>query len=219
VRETREFLKHIFTIFHALSPHRFNRMKWLISVLAIVLLGVLGAIGFAYSGAFNVAADEPHSSGFLWLVDTTREQSIQSRAKSVQVPDLKDPDVIMAGGADYNEMCTECHLKPGKHDSELRAGMYPRPPDLTRTHVDPAQAFWIIKHGIKMSGMPAWGATHDDKRMWAMVAFLLQLPRLTPEQYQILSARSDDDADESTGSEDGDDHDHAHEHEHEHEHE
>ncbi len=70
--------------------------------------------------------------------------------------------------------------------------MYPQPPDLSKVKRDPAQTFWIIKHGIKMSGMPAWGATHDDARIWAMVAFLQQLPRLTPEQYQILTARDDE---------------------------
>lgn len=64
---------------------------------------------------------------------------------------------------------------------------------------NPAETFWIIKHGVKMSAMPAWGATHDDRRMWAMVVFLQQLPRLTPAQYQILTARAD-------GEEGGHDH-------------
>jgi mono/diheme cytochrome c family protein len=48
--------------------------------------------------------------------------------------------------------------------------------------------FWVIKHGIKASGMAAWGKTHDDQRIWAMVAFIKQLPTLTPEQYQVLTA-------------------------------
>ena len=103
--------------------------------------------------------------------------------------------MIIAGGADFNEMCTGCHLKPGVEDSELASGMYPRPPSLAKsTRDNPAETFWIIKHGLKMSGMPAWGATHDDDRIWAMVAFLLQLPRLTPAQYQILTARGEGDA-------------------------
>ena len=169
-------------------------MKLVKPLLALAGLGLLGGVLFVYFGAFNVAADEPHSMPFFWLMETTRERSIAMRAKGIEVPPLDDPTMITSGGADYNEMCTGCHLKPGMEDSELRAAMYPQPPDLTKVkRADPAQTFWIIKHGVKMSAMPAWGATHDDARMWAMVAFLQQLPRLTPAQYQILTARSEED--------------------------
>jgi len=165
-------------------------MKLLKTLLVLFVVILLGGVGFVYGGVFNVAADEPHSMPFFWLMEKTRELSIEARAKGIEVPRLDEPDFISSGGADYNEMCTGCHLKPGVENSELGAAMYPQPPNLTKIkRTDPAQTFWIIKHGIKMSGMPAWGATHDDQRMWAMVAFLQQLPRLTPEQYQIITAR------------------------------
>jgi hypothetical protein len=48
--------------------------------------------------------------------------------------------------------------------------------------------YWVIKHGIKTSAMPAWGRTHSDARIWAMVAFIKQLPTLNPEQYLDLVA-------------------------------
>lgn len=161
-------------------------------VLVAFIVALLGGFALLYSGIFNVAADEPHSKALLWLVDKTRERSIALRARRLEVPPLDDAGLISSGGADYNEMCTDCHLKPGVRDSDLHAAMYPQPPNLAEVRrADPAQTFWIIKHGIKMSGMPAWGATHDDQRMWAMVAFLQQLPRLTPEQYQILTAREE----------------------------
>jgi mono/diheme cytochrome c family protein len=169
----------------------------LLAALGIGTVAVVGgAVLFVWSGAFNIAADEPHSRPVFKLAELVRERSIATRAGGVTVPPLDDPTTLMAGGADYNEMCTGCHLKPGMAESELRDAMYPQPPDLTKAKRDPAQTFWIIKHGIKMSGMPAWGATHDDARIWAMVAFLQQLPRLTPEQYQILTARSDDEPEE-----------------------
>ncbi len=87
-----------------------------------------------------------------------------------------------------------------------RAGLYPAPPDLTshnEAHDEEhggfeaaaRRQFWIIKHGIKASGMPAWGLTHDDQRIWAMVAFLQKLPELSEMQYQILTARGEDDSD------------------------
>jgi len=94
-------------------------------------------------------------------------------------------------------MCTGCHLAPGMGDSEIRPGLYPQPPNLSQEPVDPSEAFWVIKHGIKMSAMPAWGRTHDDATIWDMVAFVQQLPHLTPAQYRDIVARAppDDDMD------------------------
>ncbi|HKT43001.1 MAG TPA: cytochrome c, partial [Rhodanobacteraceae bacterium] len=64
------------------------------------------------------------------------------------------------------------------------------PPNLTRFAPDPAEAFWIIKHGLKMTAMPAWGATHDDHTIWAMVAYLQKQPRMSAAEYQSLTAHA-----------------------------
>ena len=137
-----------------------------------------------------------------WLLETIRERSIAARIDDIEVPPLDDPQMLLAGGADYNDMCAGCHLMPGKTESDLSIGLYPKPPNLAQSAEDhgdghahgdarasAARQFWIIKHGIKASAMPAWGPTHDDARIWAMVAFLQKLPTLTPAQYQILTAR------------------------------
>jgi len=66
----------------------------------------------------------------------------------------------------------------------LRAGLYPTPPDLTKpAHLDSAGAFWVIKHGIKSTGMPAWGKSMKDPYIWDLVAFVRKLPSLSAEQY------------------------------------
>lgn len=169
----------------------------------LLLLGGIvaaGAGGFVYSGWYPMGADVPHSQPVYWLLETLRERSIARASRDIQVPPLEDPQWLLAGGADYNEMCASCHLKPGGRETDMSIGLYPAPPNLTDhsdshgLEPDDAEAaarrqFWIIKHGIKASGMPAWGPTHDDSRIWAMVAFLQQLPELTPLQYQILTAR------------------------------
>ncbi len=170
-------------------------MKLIKAMLVLSGAGLIGGMLFVYLGVFNVAADDPHTKPVYWLMEAVRERSIAMRVRGIEVPTLDDPAMITAGGADYNEMCSGCHLKPGVAGSEMASAMYPQPPKLAKIKRDnPAETFWIIKHGFKMSGMPAWGLTHDDRRMWAMVAFLQQLPRLTPAQYQILTARSADDS-------------------------
>jgi mono/diheme cytochrome c family protein len=166
-----------------------NPVRLIKPLLGVALLALIGGVLFVYFGVFSVAADVPHSRPFYKLMETVRERSIAVRARGTKAPSLNDPKLIIAGGADYGEMCAGCHLQPAVKDVLLRVGMYPQPPDLTKLkRSDPAQTFWIIKHGLKMSAMPAWGATHDDQEIWALVAFLQQLPRLTPAQYQILTA-------------------------------
>ena len=160
-------------------------------LLLVLIAALVGAIGFAYSGAFNVAADNPHWPLTASLMETTRDRSIALRARDVGAPPaLGDASLIAMGAEHYSEMCTDCHLAPGMGETEIRAGLYPKPPELAKAGArrTPEQAFWIIKHGLKMSGMPAWGATHDDRSVWAMVGFLQKLPELSPAEYEALVA-------------------------------
>lgn len=178
-----------------------NPLKAAIAVAAVA--GVAG-LAFLYSGLYPMGADVPHNRLTYSALETLRERSIAHSIGDIQVPALDDSNQLLAGGADYEEMCTGCHLKPGVKDSEMSLGLYPQPPNLAnpervKTMGDPklaaAREFWIIKHGIKASGMAAFGKTHDDARIWAMVAFLQKLPTLTPAQYEILTARTGDEPD------------------------
>ena len=141
-----------------------------------------------YAGIYNVAADVPHTQPVYWLLEAVRERSIAARAADVVVPsDLADPKRIAAGAAQYAEMCSGCHLAPGMKRTEISRGLYPRAPELSRrSRPTPAEEFWVVKHGVKMTGMPAWGVTHDDELLWDVVAFLRKLPELTADQYQTL---------------------------------
>lgn len=163
-------------------------MKTMLLLVILLAIGLLAAAAFVHFGIFNIAADEPHSKAVHHLVETVRERSIVMRSPDIEVPPLNKAELIISGATEYNEMCTGCHLRPGLENTELREGLYPQPPNLSMVkRDDPRETFWIIKHGLKMTGMPAWGKTHDDGRIWAMVAFLQQLPRLTPAQYEALA--------------------------------
>lgn len=175
-------------------------MSFVKSLVLITVVGAGALAAFVYSGVYPIGADSPHTGAVTAILETLRERSIARAASAVSVPPLGDPDLLLAGGPDYHEMCAGCHLRPGRSKSDLSVGLYPAPPNLTlrdddhdHDHADgdtgAQRQFWIIKHGIKASGMPAWGPTHDDQRIWAMVAFLQQLPSLTPAQYQVLTAR------------------------------
>src|SRR4029450_5135329 len=130
----------------------------------------------------------PHPEPVYWLLETLRGRSVATRSRDIVVPnDLNDPNRISKGAGEYAEMCSGCHLAPGMERTEISRGLYPRAPELRRkTDLTPAEQFWIVKHGVKMTGMPAWGVTHNDELLWDVVAFVRKLPELTPEQYETL---------------------------------
>ena len=170
------------------------------TAFVVIFLMVLAAFTgiFIYVGAYNIAADAPHWKWVYNTLDSLRENSIAARARGIKSPaDLGDPKRVAAGAGLYNEMCTGCHLGPGLEKSEMSQGLYPPAPELARgTSHTPEQMFWIIKHGVKLSAMPAWGKTHDDQLIWDMVAFLQKLPKMTPEQYKAAVASAPEDHDE-----------------------
>jgi mono/diheme cytochrome c family protein len=169
-------------------------MKRTITTLTLAsLAGTVVAAGVIYAGLINVGADDPHLDSVHAVLKMARERSIAVRAADIPVPDLNDAELVRRGAGNYQSMCIGCHLAPGMDATELSQNLYPAPPNLAQLGVNgnPAVAFWIIKHGIKASGMPAWGKSMGDEHIWGMVAFLQQLPSLDAVQYQALVAASD----------------------------
>jgi mono/diheme cytochrome c family protein len=158
-------------------------------ILASTLAALaLGAGAFVGSGVYDIGADDHHTRIVLALIEQLRDRSIGVRARAIEVPELDDAARIAAGARQYAALCVSCHLAPGVTKSDLRPGLYPHPPNLAQQNApDARRAFWTIKHGVKMSAMPAWGKTLDDAVIWDMVAFVRKLPQMSPEAYQQLS--------------------------------
>ncbi|MBN8901390.1 MAG: cytochrome c [Rhodospirillales bacterium] len=157
----------------------------LLTLLASTVLAFTGAAAFLYSGIYNVAATDPHWPATHWLMETARMRSIQAHAADIAVPaNLSDEARIINGTEHFAAHCASCHSAPGVPRGESAEGMYPKPPalsDATKRYSD-AQLFWILKNGIKMSGMPSW-ADHGNEELWDVVAFLRKLDGMTSEQY------------------------------------
>ena len=163
-------------------------MKKVKIAFGIALALGVGALGFAYSGLFNIAATARHDPVTNWLLTTTRNRSIEVRAQDIKVPDLEDEKLQLAGINDYNSMCVECHTAPGRTPSSLAKGLNPPAPDLAEEALDkpPEVLFWATKNGIRMTGMPAWGVSHGDNEIWPVIAFLQVLPDLDGEDYKEM---------------------------------
>ncbi len=158
------------------------------TVAAIAALLALCGIAFIYSGGYYIGADQPHWAVTSWLFEQVRTRSIRFHARDIAVPSgLDDRARIVAGVPHFAEHCAVCHGAPGVERGDIAEGLLPRPPNLadaTRFYT-PAELFWIAKHGIRMTGMPAWG-DHSDDELWAMIAFVEKLPGMTELDYAKL---------------------------------
>ena len=172
------------------SQQTLRRRLGIAAVVALAILAVPAAgAAFLYSGVYDIGADAPHTKPVFWLLDTFRDRSVAAHATGLAPPgDLADPARIAKGGHLYDQLCTGCHLAPGMAKTDLSRGLYPKAPQLAYgTDLSPAQQFWIIKHGVKLSAMPSWGRTHKDAEIWDLVAFLKKLPDLDPDSYRAAT--------------------------------
>lgn len=172
-------------------------MKQMLTVLggaAAALLIAAGAwLAFVYSGFYDVAASREHSALTEWTLETISERSIERRAGELPAALPTDPGALLHGLEHYRAMCQVCHAAPGIDRSEIGAGLHPRPPRLERAAAEwsDAELFWIVKHGITATGMPAFGATHDDAELLQIVALLRRFSEMTPAQYADMVAALD----------------------------
>lgn len=163
----------------------------LITLLVTLLLGLFVAYYF-YAGGYNIAATQPHTGPVEWFLGELQENSIRTQAATLEAPPLQDSEIVQIGLSHYHQMCVTCHGAPGIEPSETGKGLYPPPPNLSEAveEFSEAELFWIVKNGLKMTGMPAYGPTHDDKSLWGIVAFLEELPEISEGEYREMVTKS-----------------------------
>ena len=164
------------------------------------IAGIAAIIGIALiaglSGAVNVAATEQDPAPLAWFLHTSFERSVATRSADITPPaDLDGPERVERGARSFAAMCAGCHTPPGLDDTPRAIGLNPAPPALAALsgHRSDAEAFWVIRNGARMTGMPAFGPTHQDPELWDLVAFLRTAEDLSPERYAALSAGPVDD--------------------------
>lgn len=188
-------------------------MKTVIATLsAVIAIAVLAALLVIYAGLFNVAATWEDPALVRWALETTREHSVDRRAAAVTAPPLGEVKQVENGFRSYREMCAICHTPPEAKDSPVTKGLNPQPPNLAKIadKIPAAELFWVIKNGIRMTGMPAWGPTHEDDELWDIVAFVKTMPKMNKADYQALDSRLPKGHHHGGGhDEEDEDHDHA----------
>ncbi|QBQ55355.1 cytochrome C [Nitrosococcus wardiae] len=161
----------------------------------IVFLAVLAVGGFliAASGIIPIKASSGHWALTRWFLSFSMSRSVATHSMGIKVPKLADPSLVLQGAGHYETGCRFCHGRPGLRHPPVPRQMTPHPPYLPPVlpKRESGELFYIVKHGVKFTGMPAWPALQRDDEVWAMVAFLRVLPKLNAAQYEEL-IRGDD---------------------------
>lgn len=158
------------------------------AITSFVILGLGAAVvGLVLHGGWiDVAASQRHPEWVEAIFHYAMERSVHRQARGIATPEAVRNEDVEAGLVHYRAMCATCHGAPGEPLSEIAEGLYPRPPQFSEVASDgsDAELFWITKHGIQMTGMPGFGATHGDDELWDIVAVVKRLPDMDPQRYR-----------------------------------
>jgi cytochrome c553 len=155
------------------------------AAVAIVVIVPLGAFAFIKSGIYDVGAARPHTKFTEWITHETMIHSVRRHAAGIDAPASFTPSQVAAGFCQYQTHCVACHGASAVARGQWASGQEPAPPYLidASRRFDRAQLFWIVDHGIKITGMPAWRGTMSEQQMWNTVAFLEAMPKMDSQDY------------------------------------
>jgi mono/diheme cytochrome c family protein len=167
-------------------------MRLLALIGALAIIAAIGAAVFFFGGFYSVAATAWEPPPVKWALVQVREASIDRFAAEVTPAMPDDAPSVQAGARAFLARgCANCHGGPGVSWAKFSEGLRPSPPDLKDAvkNAKPAELFWVIKHGINMTGMPSFGAAGvDDKEIWTIVAFLKKLPAIKDADFKAWTA-------------------------------
>jgi mono/diheme cytochrome c family protein len=167
-------------------------MKIIGVIVAVLVAQAILLVIFVYAGIYNVSTLSPDPAIIKWIFSTTSDNSAKHYSKGIVVPSLTGPSIIDKGFRDYHEICTMCHGAPGVEKSDIGKGLYPKPPNLTDSAkmLEANRLFWVIRNGIKSTGMPGFGKTKSDREIWNIVGFIEKMKNMTPQEYEAMRNRS-----------------------------
>ena len=164
-----------------------------IAASLLLVLGGTAAALVVHLGLYDISASDQHTAPVYRLLDYAMRRSVMARTGEGAAPDLLDAQRVRRGAAHYREHCVQCHGAPGVAPDALALGMTPAPANLVATARlwKPAEMFWVVKHGVKMSGMPAWQYRMTDDEIWDTIAFVTATVHMTPREYAAMTRQAE----------------------------
>jgi mono/diheme cytochrome c family protein len=170
------------------------RWKTVLATLAVLAaLGLGAAAAVVAAGWYDVSATRQHTQPVYSLLELTMRRSVQLRARGLEPPEQQALQ-LRRGAACFRDKCVQCHGAPGVAQGDIGKSMQPLPGPLVDAarHWRLREVYWITRHGIRMSGMPAWEYRLRDEDLWAVAAFVMQLAELSTQDYRERMAQARD---------------------------
>jgi len=160
-----------------------------ITLMVLALGGVAGGIAFLIGGYYNISATSQHIPVVYQVLTKGLEQSVRFHARDIKAPPLDDKGMVQRGAQIYQTSCVQCHGAPGIAPQGIGMGMQPVPGPLVDANRkwEAQELYWIVRHGIKMTGMPAWEYRMSEEQLWETVAFMQHLPEMKPADYRAMT--------------------------------
>jgi cytochrome c553 len=163
-------------------------------LLAIALL-----VPVAFAAAFltgvltpGVSARRPPRPAEVFLARRIRHVAIPRAERRRQNPLPSNPEILREAMEHFADHCASCHGNDGKGQTEVGRNLYPRAPDMTQPdtqRLSDGELFFIIKNGVRFTGMPAWGreTPEDDRASWRLVHFIRHLPEISADELDAMA--------------------------------
>jgi mono/diheme cytochrome c family protein len=164
----------------------------LATLAAVAAVGAAAALVTIHGGLYNVSATEQHTAPVYWALEAGMRNAVKRRSRGITPPELSNTALVQRGLLLHREACVQCHGAPGVAPDDVGKGLLPVPNNLVQTAREwsAAEIYWVTKHGLKMTGMPAWGMRYADGDLWAIVAFVKHLPRLSVADYEAMAQKT-----------------------------
>jgi mono/diheme cytochrome c family protein len=166
--------------------------KWLTWLGALTLVGVVA--GSATLTVFlrrGISARAKPWAVEAWTARGLRHLAIPSGERARPNPVPRTKEAVAQGRAHFADHCAVCHGNDGRGDTDFGRGLYPPPPDLrgaATQELSDGEIFWIIRNGIRFTGMPGFGTepADSDEETWHLVHFIRHLPDLSPDELEKM---------------------------------
>jgi mono/diheme cytochrome c family protein len=159
--------------------------------MSIAVLAIASAVWMSSRMKRGFSARQEPSALEARLARTIRHVAVPELVRLRKNPIQATDEALSAGRAHWADHCASCHGNDGSGDTEVGRGLYPRAPDMRESetqNLSDGELFGIIRDGIPLSGMPAWGSgrAQDETENWHLVLFIRHLPKITPEEIAAM---------------------------------
>jgi mono/diheme cytochrome c family protein len=147
-----------------------------------VVILLLAAIFMVGTGRVPIEASQQPSTLEMRIATTALNAAVQRCAASLSNPVKMDDDALMQAMVLYKMSCASCHGAPGDADNVYGRSFYPPAPQFPTQHPrrSEAELYYVIKHGVRNTGMAAWGNLMEEEQVWKVAALLSRLDSLPP---------------------------------------